>query len=80
MLKALERKGLIERTTAPNDRRMVSVRLTRQGRELLDRAWSDYTDMIRRVCVEMGQEGTQRLIDSFNRLYQVSEKIKKDMD
>ena len=80
MLKALERKGLIERTTAPNDRRMVSVRLTRQGRELLDRAWSDYTDMIRRVCVEMGQDGTQQLIESFNRLYQVSEKIKKDMD
>lgn len=37
VLKALERKGLIERTPAPDHGRVLYTRLTEPGRELMDR-------------------------------------------
>jgi DNA-binding MarR family transcriptional regulator len=41
-LERLEQAGLIERSTRPEDRRVVSVRLTDDGRRLLDTLMDEY--------------------------------------
>ncbi len=42
----IERRGLVERTTCPTDRRSFNVELTDAGQEMLDRMWPVYAKRI----------------------------------
>jgi DNA-binding MarR family transcriptional regulator len=52
LIDTLERDGLANREHAPDDRRMMFVRLTRQGRTFLDGILPDY---FRRIATLMSQ-------------------------
>lgn len=54
LLAALEKKGLIEREVDPNDRRIVHVNLTEQGRA---KAKQQREDMRDAVCWVFSQDG-----------------------
>ena len=56
LLAALEKKGLIEREVDPNDRRIVHVNLTEQGRE-------DMRDAVCWVFSQMGERRTREFVD-----------------
>ena len=52
LIDTLERDGFVKREHAPDDRRMMLVRLTASGRSFLDRMLPDY---FRRITALMGQ-------------------------
>ena len=52
LIDTLERDGFVKREHAPDDRRMMLVRLTARGRSFLDRVLPDY---FRRITALMGQ-------------------------
>ena len=57
LLAALEKKGLIEREVDPNDRRIVHVNLTEQGRA------KDMRDAVCWVFSQMGERRTREFVD-----------------
>ena len=63
LLAALEKKGLIEREVDPNDRRIVHVNLTEQGRAKAKQQREDMYDAICWVFSQMGERRTCEFVD-----------------
>lgn len=62
LLAALEKKGLIEREVDPNDRRIVHVNLTEQGRAKAKQC-EDMRDAVCWVFSQMGERRTREFVD-----------------
>lgn len=60
-LNRLEDEGLVTRTRAANDRRLVLVELTPRGKERLEEAVPAYLDTVRRVMEPMTEEEVEVL-------------------
>jgi DNA-binding MarR family transcriptional regulator len=60
-LNRLEGEGLVTRTRAANDRRLVVVELTPRGKERLEEALPAYIDTVRKVMEPMSDEEMQVL-------------------
>jgi DNA-binding MarR family transcriptional regulator len=67
-LASLERKGLIERTLHPADRRGVVVTLTAGGRRLVDRIGADHLANERRLLAPLTREEQDTLADLLRKL------------
>ena len=63
LLAALEKKGLIEREVDPNDRRIVHVNLTEQGRAKAKQQREDMRDAVCWVFSQMGERRTREFVD-----------------
>ena len=63
LLAALEKKGLIEREVDPDDRRIVHVNLTEQGRAKAKQQREDMYDAICWVFSQMGERRTREFVD-----------------
>ena len=63
LLAALEKKGLIEREVDPNDRRIVHVNLTEQGRAKAKLQREDMRDAVCWVFSQMGERRTREFVD-----------------
>src|SRR3954452_20687058 len=75
MLGSLECSGVIERRHSTDDRRVVSVRLTRKGRRLLDRKRALISDK-RRALYESLEEGEREQAEHLlRRLAQAIEEL-----
>lgn len=61
-VKALEQKGLVQRTASESDRRNVHVRLTSQGESLFQVAEQRMAETFNRLTEALGQEETRQLI------------------
>lgn len=61
LVDCLERRGLVERTAHPEDRRVRIVRITRSGEELLESLLPDYHREIRELVTELSDEEKARL-------------------
>lgn len=59
----LERRGLVRRSPAPNDRRGVIVALTGEGRRVVDEAMADLLDRERVLLAEISESEQRRLSD-----------------
>lgn len=76
MLNSIEEKGLVERCMTKSDRRVVYVRLTDQGKQLMESSMTDFTELMGRIVEQFGEENTATLIDLFNRLNDVIAEIR----
>ncbi len=56
LLDGLEGKGFIERAAHPEDRRKLGIRLTKKGRELLDKMLPGYYDHIRKLMAKLSEK------------------------
>ena len=65
LLAALEKKGLIEREVDPNDRRIVHVNLTEQGRAKAKQQREDMRDAVCWVFSQMGGASHARIRGSY---------------
>ena len=63
LLAALEKKDLIEREVDPNDRRIVHVNLTEQGRAKTKQQREDMRDAVCWVFSQMGERRTREFVD-----------------
>ncbi len=64
----LESRGLLERRRNPQDRRSWALHLTRDGRALLDRAFTLASGMERSLCRELSAGEREQLIDLLQRV------------
>lgn len=56
MAEELVKKGLLERTSDPGDRRIVRLRITPQGRDALDRVHQEAADVLSTLLGRMTEE------------------------
>ncbi|HEY4389747.1 MAG TPA: MarR family transcriptional regulator [Paenibacillus sp.] len=68
MVNSLEEKGLVERLTTRNDRRVVYVNLTEEGRSILKQTTDHFLTFSNEIARRLGHEETDHLIRLFNRL------------
>lgn len=68
VLNTLERDSLVERTRRADDRRLVTVRLTADGRRRLVDAYGDQNRLERDFFGRLGAEAMRRLADDLQRL------------
>lgn len=57
----LEEKGLVERTTDPEDRRLVRIRVTPRGREALRQASAEFAAHFAGLVEHLGEEESRKL-------------------
>lgn len=73
MLRSLEEKNYIERTTMAKDRRTVFIRLTDKGRKLVTESKEKMDQFAVDVIEELGIEQMDQLIYMMNKLYHIME-------
>ena len=75
MLNNLERKGYIERSIAPGDRRKIIVRLTREGETALLEAKSHLDKSLDALIELLGEDDYRELLRLMSRLMDIIEEI-----
>lgn len=78
MLNTLENKQLIERIMAKSDRRVVYVKLTRSGEELLQKSHEQFHFWFDRVVEKLGPEDTAELTRLVTKLRMIMENLRAD--
>ncbi|WP_066715600.1 MarR family winged helix-turn-helix transcriptional regulator [Clostridium sp. Marseille-P299] len=71
MLRSLEEKDYIERTTMPKDRRNVYVHLSPKGKKLITESKENMNQFAIDVIEELGIEQMDEFIKLMNRLYEI---------
>lgn len=74
ILKSLEKNGLVIKSRSEEDKRLVDVKITAQGREIFQQMAPHSELVYRRIQETMGQEGYRELM---NRLDDLMEKFLK---
>ena len=64
----MERDGLVERCADPEDRRCKIVCLTKQGREQLEKAQSDYAREVEQIMSTLSEQELRRLVGLLERI------------
>jgi len=77
IINVIEEKGYVERITTKSDRRVVYVRLSQTGSELLDKAMMKSYIIAAELMEKMGEEDINTLIRLVNKLYLAAEEYKK---
>lgn len=75
MIDRLVDKGLVERASDPEDRRVVICRLTDSGREEVDRFWRIGRLGIARIAVHLTTEELRTIVDAIHLLYTASQRV-----
>ena len=75
----LEIKGLVERRSSPDDRRAKIVHLTREGKRLITRAYSQHAEDMERLASELSPNDRSTLIRLLKKIgYKAVAELKQD--
>ncbi len=74
-LKALEKKGYIERHIDTEDRRKINVNLTEQGLIFAKKEYEKVMDTIKKVFEELGEDDAKEFLRLIKKVKQISKKI-----
>lgn len=81
ILKAVEEKGLVERTVDRENRRKTYVSLTEAGEKAREEAWKLATDYVNRVVEAMGEEKMSTFLTLWKEMVDIMEgEIKKNVE
>ena len=75
MIDRLVDKGLVERVSDSEDRRVVVCRLTDAGREEIERFWRIGRLGIGRIAVHLTTEELRTIVDAIHLLYTASQRV-----
>jgi DNA-binding MarR family transcriptional regulator len=70
MLVRLEERGLIARQQHPTDGRALRVTLTRKGRQIYERLWTESEPIRQRLVAAVGPEQAEALVQALTRVSQ----------
>ena len=70
LLDGLEKDKLVERVSDPRDRRKTGIRLTANGRELLDELLPDYYRLMAKLTVSLSENERQTMISFLGKVNQ----------
>ena len=76
VLKALEKKGLIERNKDPSDGRRTMVTLTQKGREYICQTYTQAIDVYHSLIEEIGEHDTREFLRITKKLLEASRVLK----
>ena len=76
VLKALEKKGLIERKKDPSDGRRTMVTLTQKGREYICQTYTQAIDVYHNLIEEIGEHDTREFLRITKKLLEASRVLK----
>ncbi|MCL2859704.1 MAG: MarR family transcriptional regulator [Oscillospiraceae bacterium] len=77
MLNSLEEKSLIERIRTNEDRRVVYVKLTEKGKEVLEKAHKEFSKLTKNLITKLGKKDTEELIRILEKLYIIAKDSKQ---
>lgn len=78
MLNLLEENQYIERSSNKNDRRVVYVKITKEGEEFLRKQNEKFENLTCQLIEKMGEEDIDNLIRLFGKLYDAIEELQKE--
>lgn len=78
MLNVMEEKGYIERTSNKSDRRVVYVKITKEGEEFLKNQNRNFEKFTCKIVEKMGEEDTDNFIRLFGKLYDIIEELQNE--
>jgi len=70
LLNGLEKDNLVERVADPRDRRKIGIRLTANGRKLLDKMLPDYYRHMARLTANLSENERQTMISLLGKVNQ----------
>ena len=71
-INTLEDKGYVQRSTTRNDRRLVYVQLTENGKQCLTKELQSFLQGLDAVFAEMGDADTRELLRLLTKLYSIA--------
>ena len=77
-IKDMEKLGLIEKSTSQTDGRVVFVKLTEEGRELIDRYVDRYFGELEQEFADISDRDADRMIEIIEKFYEVMNRRKKN--
>jgi DNA-binding MarR family transcriptional regulator len=78
MADRLVEAGMIKRVHSETDRRVVLLRLSRDGREVAERLWIVLEDLITRILRDMGPEARRAITDAVEQVFALSQEVRKE--
>ena len=77
IIDSMEKMSLVERLPSPHDRRVNLIRITEEGRKLLDAAWPTHIDVLNSICNDFTEDEKNTLKNLLDRFQKdVQEKVK----
>ena len=80
MLNVMEEKGYIERISNKSDRRVVYVKITKEGEEFLKNQNKKFERFTCKIVEKMGEEDTDTFIRLFGKLYNIIEELQYESE
>jgi DNA-binding MarR family transcriptional regulator len=80
VLKDLEKRKIIKRTSDPNDKRKTTVRLTDSGKKFASDRFNDFRSHMERLIDKMGIDQFNHYLDEFTAFFNVARSIKEEQD
>jgi Transcriptional regulators len=77
LIDSLEERGLVERTRSNEDRRVVFVRITEKGSQVLKEIVEKRKEFMRRMTQALSQDELAQLVNILTKLSAQAEKILK---
>ncbi len=75
MLNRLVDDGLVERLSAPEDRRVIKVRLTEKGKVLLKKVHEGYLDVLENVVASLAEDKKEVLLKLLTEVKQIMDDL-----
>lgn len=76
----LVKQGLVERAADPEDRRVVRLRVTAPGEEVIVKASREYMALYAGLAEELGQDKSEELIRLLHQVYQYFDSVEEGKD
>ncbi len=80
LLNVLEKKGYVQRTMNPDDRRSVRVSLSASGRELVECKGEEAMRMTVGLLTRLGREDTEQLVRIYQKMLDIYENYLRSSD
>ncbi len=78
VLRSLEKKEYIIRTTDTDDRRKILIALTPKGQEFVKSLKEHFSSLLNEIISRFGEDNTKQLIELFNLFADISEDLKSE--
>lgn len=75
-LRTLEEKGLVQRESAPKDRRVTLVTVTENGEQVLRQSQEQFNRMLDRLIQQYGPQELEKLVQMLDRLSQTIRELR----
>jgi len=75
MLSSLEKKGFINRDIDKSNRRNLIVTLTPEGRQILERQYSEFSDRLETIISRLGEDDVRQMVTIVNRMIEITNEL-----